>query len=199
MSRFTTAIGVSLIGATLLAPAGALAAKAGPAAGAAAKAANRALLATGTLTAKDASTATIATPANGTITVKLAPKTRFVSKDAAAKTAGLQVNDQVAVYGNKTTATARVVRFDTVAFALPGRIRLAGKAVLAANGITVTSKAGKTVTVTVGPKTRIRVAGAAATALPATLAANQKVRVVARQYTDGSVVAAAIVFTKSKA
>lgn len=204
MSRFSTALGASLVSAALLAglPAGVYAgtstgtaATTGTAAAkTGAKLAKKKAFLFGTLTAiaADKTSATVTSPVKGAVTIKLTAKTRFVGHTAAAKQAGVQVNDQVAVVGAAKTDTARVVRFDTVAFPLPARVRLAGVATATATGLSVTAKSGKTFTVTFGPKTHFRVNGQKATALPA-LAAGQTVRVKGRPYTDGTVRAGAVI------
>lgn len=197
MSRITTSLGAAIIGASMIAavPAGVFAATGTttPAKHAHAKMlAHRRPFVYGQLTAKTDATATITSPVKGSVTVNLTAKTRFGSRDAAAKTAGIAVNDYVAVYGNRKKAIARIVRFDTVPFALPGRVRVAGAATATTSGLTVTLKSGKTVNVNFATKTHFRVNGKRASALPV-LVSGQRVRVLGRRFTDGSVVASRVI------
>jgi hypothetical protein len=94
----------------------------------------------------------------------------------------------VAAYGNKKTATARRVRFGTTAFPVTKAVRIAGTAAQTTGGLTITKKNGKSISVTLAATTKLVVNKQAVSALP-TLAANQKVRVVGRYYSNGSFVA----------
>lgn len=196
MNRLTTTLGSSIACAALLAAgaSGALAAKGpGKAKARAKRAVSARIVGYGTLSALSANAATITTPGNTSLSATLAPGASYTARSQAAAIAGLKVGDQVVLRGRSvngaTTVTA--LGFNTGAFAI-GAAAFAGTVGSAgATSLTVTRGTGQSVTVALSSTTRYIVNGTRATTPPA-LAAGQKVRVLAKRMTDGSIVAVSI-------
>jgi glucose/arabinose dehydrogenase len=193
MSRRITVLGSSLACAIVLSAgaSGVFAAKAQ--AKAKAKAASPALVAYGTLSAISATSATVTTPANTTLTITLDPGAVYVARSQGAATGGLHAGEQVAVRGRSVNGnvTASSVAYNTTAFSI-GAAELAGKVASTASGsITLTRANGQNATVTVNTTTKYFVNGKRVATAPA-LAPGQRIVVAAKRMTDGAFVALSV-------
>lgn len=153
----------------------------------------------GTVTASSATSLTIQTKSGTAVTVALTSSTRYGTARTAPTTApSFAVGERVhvrAIAGAGGALTAVRVRQ-----AMPSTVvRLTGTITAAsATSLTVQTTGGATQTVQLGPKTVIRVAGQKVTSLPA-LPMTGKVRVVAVQQKDGSLLARGIFVAAPKA
>ncbi len=153
----------------------------------------------GSLVSYTSSSAVIST-ANGDITVKLLPSTRYVTSDQAAAAQGLLDNDNVEALGrvHDGTVTAYTVRYDNVAFAITRVLRFEGKWAPSANATTLTITSGKrSHSFKLTTDTKYFQNGKATTAPD--YAHSTHVVVLAREYTDNSWIASRVdVFVPKK-
>ena len=152
----------------------------------------------GTLSSLSATSVTIATPSNGSLTATLDAAATYTARSQAAAVAGLKTGVQVAVHGSSVngTTTVRSLEYDTKPFAAT-IVRYTGTvASSTATSLTLTTTGGQSVTVQTNSNTRYIVGTAKASSRP-TFAANQQVRVSAAQMTDGSLVAQSVAVASS--
>jgi hypothetical protein len=152
----------------------------------------------GTLSAISATSVTVATPSNTSVTATLDAQATYTARSQAAAVAGLKTGDQVAVRGSSVngTTTARGLDYDTKPFAATA-VRYTGTVSSSTgNSLSLTTASGQAVTVQLTSTTTYVVNGAKASSRP-TFSANQQVRVSVAQMTDGSLVAQSVSVTAS--
>ncbi|MGI8968879.1 MAG: alkaline phosphatase family protein, partial [Chloroflexota bacterium] len=153
-------------------------------------------IAYGKLASLTSTQATITTANGGTQTIALAPRARFVAHSSAARLAGPQPGDQVAIYSAaRGGKIGRLVVYDTQPFVLLGPnalTRLIGTVAAASStSLQITSVNDRTTTVQLGPRTRYLVGGQLQLRAPE-IVAHEQLTVIARQATDGTYLAVAV-------
>lgn len=192
MSRVKTIVGTALVGTALLAGSVSAAFAHGGGGGFGGRGGGG-LVGYGTLSTISATSVTIATPNNGSLTATLDSQATYTAHSQGAATAGLKSGMQVALRGSSIngTVTARGLDYDTTPFAAAS-VRYTGTvSSSSASSLTLTTASGQSVTVQLTSSTTYVVNGTKASSKP-TFAANQQVRVSATLMTDGSLVARSI-------